>query len=105
MVKDEDYVLELEFVDESESFVLGWEARAVWERLLQEDVVAEFNKDFPLHAKNSELYMRMGKAKGFTLTVEPAACENGTIMEKYVYITFHKIKPEEKKKPILRLVE
>lgn len=105
MVTDEAYVLELAFVDESESFVLGWEARAVWERLLQEDVVADFSKDFPLHAKNAELYMRMGEAKRFTLSVEPAVGSNGDIMEEYIHVTFHKMKPEEKKKPILRLVE
>lgn len=99
------YELELAFVDESESFVLGWEARAVWEKLLYEEQVVSFDRGFPLHAKNTELYMRMGKVKGFTLSVEPAYCENGAIVEEYIYVTFIKNKPEEKKKPTLRLVE
>ena len=62
------------FPDGSESFVNGFEAGVVWERMFCGEVEIKST----LHTENAEVFRRMAAASGYDLTSKPTEFEEWT---------------------------
>jgi hypothetical protein len=67
----EDLKLHLAFDDQSESFVLGWEASKIYHELeaaaKTSQPILDYSSGFPLHYKNKDLYKRMAELFCYTV--------------------------------------
>lgn len=65
-----DFSLIFSFPDDSESFVLGFEAGQIYNRMV--DGEAEIDRtDIPVHTANRECFDRMARAMGYVGRFEP----------------------------------
>ena len=69
-----DLTLGYAFPDQSETFVLGFEAGGVHERLKAGELV-DTREGFPLHAENAEVLGRMAAFYGLSLVLESCDTE------------------------------
>lgn len=69
-----DYALIVSFPDQSETFVLGFEAGMIWERLQ----AGETEIDVNVHTLNIEVLNRMCVAAKVTPTFQPTNCDGWT---------------------------
>ena len=60
----------LAFPDQSESFVLGFEAAPYWQRLRNGETLVKTDGGFPVHQANDELFERMATAAGYAYSKE-----------------------------------
>ncbi len=61
----------LAFPDQSESFVLGWEAAPYWARLRNGETLVKTDDGFPVHRANDELFRRMADACEYEYAATP----------------------------------
>lgn len=87
-----EYDLVVSFPDQSETFVLGFEAGMIWQRLESGDL----NFTATVHSKNSELFMRMAYAKELFYKITATGVEGWSELV---------IRPLEKPVPKLRLIK
>lgn len=94
---EEGYSLILSFPDQSPSFVHGFEAGTIFQRMSENEPIIDkgFIEDFPVREENLELYQRMSAYKDYSL--ETRESEHG-----WVAIRFTK---NPKSKPNLKLVQ
>lgn len=62
------------FPDQSETFVLGFEAGMLWRRLEAEAeplIDMGFDEGFPVHTANLEVISRMASSKGYAVETKP----------------------------------
>ncbi|NSZ57795.1 hypothetical protein FY145_07095 [Agrobacterium tumefaciens] len=60
------------FPDQSESFVLGFEAGMIWMRMVKGESHIGGLNEIATHAGNEEVFMRMAAAQGYDLQVSQA---------------------------------
>lgn len=95
---DEEMSLVFGFPDQSESFVLGFEAGQIWQQI---DDIGEleinrgFGEGFPVHASNLTVIQRMAAARNYRLEIGVAA--DGWVPVRLIY--------QGGKKPILAVVK
>ena len=61
------------FPDQSDSFVLGFEAGMIWERMVKGEAKIGGLDEIATHAQNKEVFERMAAAQGYDLKVSDAA--------------------------------
>jgi hypothetical protein len=71
MSDDSAFSCVLSFPDQSESFVLGFEAAPFWTRLRNGETLVKTDDGFPVHRANDELFRRMAEACGYDYTATP----------------------------------
>lgn len=70
MTEEASYSLIVSFPDQSESFVLGFEAGGLWQRMRAGDR-AEISET--VHAENRDVIARMAAAEGWEVATSPTA--------------------------------
>ncbi len=87
-----EWGLVVAFPDESPSFVHGYEAGALAERMKRGDV-AEIERE-TVHAANEEIIRRLCVAYGWDCEFEPCKDETDQVYETYRVVTLRKVKAE-----------
>lgn len=59
------------FPDQSASFVHGFEAGMIWQRMVAREAVIGSADEVATHAENAAVFQRMADAQGYDLTIEP----------------------------------
>ncbi|MGC4393759.1 hypothetical protein [Agrobacterium sp. M50-1] len=67
MDTDSEFHCLVPFTDESESFVNGFEAGMIWQRMLSGDELIGGATEPPTHSENIEVFKRMAQAMGYDL--------------------------------------
>lgn len=70
------------FPDQSESFVLGFEAGMIWQRMISGELVIGGLDEIATHETNAVVFQRMADAQSYDLTIDPAG--NGWIIATFV---------------------
>ncbi|TCU34029.1 hypothetical protein [Rhizobium azibense] len=58
------------FPDQSDSFVNGFEAGMVWQRMINGERLIGGNEEIAMHSANADVFRRMASAHGYDVTVE-----------------------------------
>lgn len=75
---ESSYALIVSFDDQSESYVHGFEAGGIWQRM---KAGAEAEIEAMVHTANRETLSRMAIAEGWTVEFKPTSLEEWTEME------------------------
>lgn len=63
------------FPDQSESFVLGFEAGIIWQRMAQKEQIIGGLNEVATHSENETVFQRMADAQGYDLDIAPCDSE------------------------------
>ena len=96
--KDVEQALMVSFPDQSDSFVHGFEAGMIWQRMQAGEAVIE--SPLPYHFANCEVFHRLAEAGGYDIE-----CHEVKDMEmEWTEVSFMK-RPDTPKPPALRVVK
>ena len=81
MSKKDEGGLFLSFPNQSQDFVLGFEAGLTYSKLIDEPEIIDTCSAFPVRVENSELYIGMGKKLGYDVSFEEVKADGASEQE------------------------
>lgn len=81
MTDENEMSLLVSFPDQSESFVLGFEAGQIWQEIEGEGKLVidrGFSEGLPVHTDNITVIQNMARARGYEIQTKPSGTEGWT---------------------------